>query len=81
MDSKEGKNLIIRRILIREPNGEERSKTRALFRIRCKIMGKVCRIIIDSGSTKNRISEEVVEKMKLERLLHANPYKVTWLNK
>ena len=81
MESEEGENLMIRRTLIREPNKKEASQRRALSRIRCKIMGKVCRVIIDSGSTDNIISEEVVEKLKLERIQHANPYKVTWLSK
>ena len=43
-------------------------------------MGKVCRVIIDLGSTDNIISEEAVEKFKLEMIQHDNPYKVTWLN-
>ena len=81
LESKEGENLMIRRTLIKEQIKEEPSQRRALFRIRCKIMGKVCRVIIDSGSTNNIISKEAVNKLKLKRIPHANPYKVTWLNK
>ena len=60
---------------------DTRLSNKELFMIRCRIMGKVCRVIIDSGSTNNMISEEAVEKLKLERISHANPFKVTWLNK
>ena len=45
------------------------------------MMGKVCRVIIDSGSTDNIVLEEVVSKLKLTRIPHNNPYKVMWLNK
>ena len=48
--------------------------------IRSKIIGKACRVIIDLGSKDNIISEEVVKKLKLERISHANPYKVIWLD-
>ena len=44
-------------------------------------MGQVCRVIIDSGSTDNIVSKEAVSKLKLKRISHTNPYKVTWLNK
>ena len=81
LNSKEGENLMMRRTLIKEPVKEEPSQRRSLFRIKCKIMGKVCRVIIDSGSTDNIVSEEAVSKLKLKRISHTNPYKVTWLNK
>ena len=44
-------------------------------------MGKVCRVVIDSLSTDNIISEEAISKLKLKIIPHTNPYKVTWLNK
>lgn len=72
---------MIRRTLIKEPVKEEPSQRRALFRIPCNILGKVCRVIIDSSSTDNIISEEAIIKLKLKRIPHTNPYKVTWLNK
>ena len=71
---------MIRKVLIRQPNPSEPKKRRALFRVRCKIQGKVCKVIVDSGSTDNIISEEVAKKLKLTKLPHTNPYKVTWLN-
>lgn len=44
-------------------------------------MGKVCKVIVDSGSADNIIVEEVVKKLNLTKVPHNNPYKVTWLNK
>jgi hypothetical protein len=42
---------------------------------------KVCRVIIDSGSTDNIVSTEMVEKLELKTTTHPNPYKVSWLHK
>ena len=64
---------MIIRTLIKESIKEEPSLRRALFRIKCYIMGKVCRVIIDSGSIDNIISEEVVNKLKLKRIPRAKP--------
>eukprot|EP00253_Pinus_taeda_P029652 PITA_29652 len=38
-------------------------------------------MIIDSGSTGNLVSTEVVEKLKLKTRRHPTPYKVSWLQK
>jgi hypothetical protein len=38
-------------------------------------------VIIDSGSTDNLVSTEMVEKSKLEKTIHLKPYKVSWLQK
>ena len=38
-------------------------------------------MIIDSGSTDNLVSTEVVEKLKLKTMKHPTPYKVSWLQK
>jgi hypothetical protein len=38
-------------------------------------------VIIDSGSTDNLVSTEMVEKLELKTTTHPNPYKVSWLQK
>jgi len=38
-------------------------------------------MIIDSGSTDNLVSTEVVEKLNLKIMKHPTPYKVSWLQK
>jgi hypothetical protein len=36
---------------------------------------------VDSGSTDNLVSTEMVEKMELETIVHPIPYRVSWLQK
>ena len=42
---------------------------------------RVCKVIIDSGSTDNLVSIKMVEQLKLKTNAHPNPYKVSWLQK
>lgn len=72
---------MFRRVLIKNPAPNEPKHRRALFRMKCKILGKVCKVVVDSGSIDNVISKEVVTKLKLHKIPHENPYKVTWINK
>lgn len=46
-----------------------------------QIIGKVRKVVIELGSIGNIISKEVVRKLKLQIILHTNPYRVNWLNK
>jgi hypothetical protein len=36
---------------------------------------------VDSGSTDNLVSKEMVEKLELEMIDHPSPYRVSWLQK
>jgi hypothetical protein len=36
---------------------------------------------VDSGSTYNLVSTEMVEKLELDTVAHPSPYKVSWLQK
>ena len=69
------------KVLTRQVVKDEPKHRRALFRIRCKILGKVCKVIMDLGSMDNIILEEVINNLKLAKIPHVNPYKITWLNK
>jgi hypothetical protein len=42
---------------------------------------RVCKVIIDNGSTDNLVSTEMVEKLEMETIAHPKPYKVSWLQK
>ena len=57
------------------------SQRKALFRTACKVQGKCCKVVIDSGSTDNIVSTEMVEKLNLKKVKHPTPYKVSWLHK
>eukprot|EP00253_Pinus_taeda_P024537 PITA_24537 len=59
----------------------EPPQRKTLFRIVCNVQGKCCQMIIDSGSTHNLVSTEVVEKLKLKTMKHPTPYNVSWLKK
>lgn len=50
-----------------------------IFSSTCTINGRVCHFMIDSGSSKNVISEEAVRKLGLRRSDHPAPYKLVWL--
>ena len=54
---------------------------RVMFKIWCKILGKLCKVIADLVSIDNIISKEAIKKIKSAKIPHVNPYKVTWLNK
>jgi hypothetical protein len=52
-----------------------------MFRTPCKIKDRVCKVIVDIGSTDNLVSIEMVEKLELETVAHPSPYKFLWLQK
>lgn len=69
------------RVLIKAPSKKEPKQRRELFRVKCKILGKVCKVIVDSRSTDKIISEEATQKLKLGNIPHDHPYRVAWLKK
>eukprot|EP00253_Pinus_taeda_P002171 PITA_02171 len=79
---KRGESLVVNKVLLK-PTKEivEPSQRKTLFRIVCKVQGKRCKMTIDSGSTDNLVSTEVVEKLKLKTMKHPTPYKESWLQK
>jgi hypothetical protein len=52
-----------------------------LFRTTFKTKYRVCKVIVDRGSTNNLVPIEMVEKLELETVAHPSPYKVLWLQK
>eukprot|EP00253_Pinus_taeda_P004034 PITA_04034 len=77
-----GESLVLNKVLLK-PAKEmaEPPQRNSLFRTVCKVQGKCCQMFIDSGSTDNLVSTEVVEKLKLKTMKHPTPYKVSWLQK
>jgi hypothetical protein len=77
-----GRNLMMRKVLLKPKKEPEKPVQRtSLFIIACKTKDRVCKVIIDSGSTDNLVSTEMVEKLELKTTTHPNPYKVSWLQK
>jgi hypothetical protein len=81
-DVEGGRSLMMRKVLLTpEKEVEDSSQRTRLFRTACKTKDRVCKVIVDSGSTYNLISTEMVEKLELETTDHTSPYKVSWLQK
>ena len=69
---------MLKRVLVKtKKQAHEPTQRKSLFRTRCKSQGKCCKTIIDSGSTDNLVSTEMVEKLGLKRMRHPTPYKVS----
>ena len=47
--------------------------------MRCTSHGKVCLVIIDSGSCTNTVLEDMVTKLGLKTETHLKPYSIHWL--
>jgi len=76
---REGGLLVVRRMLGQVPK-EFESQRENIFHIRCLINKKTCSLIIDGGSCVNVASTKVVDKLGLDTIPHAKPYKLSWLS-
>ena len=79
-DEGEQVNCVVQRELLspREPLNSQRHN---IFRTRCTIKGKVCDVIIDSGSCENIVSKALVKTLELTTEKHLNPYKIGWIKR
>jgi hypothetical protein len=81
-DTGSGESLTVYKALLTPEEEVDSSAQRCrLFRTTCKTKVWKCKVIVDSGSTDNLISTEMVEKLELKTHKHPSPYKVTWLQK
>ena len=69
------------RTLLKAITKQEHPQRNTFFGTLYKVRGKVYKVIVDSSSTNNIASIEMVEKLGLKKLPSPNPYKVPWLNK
>ena len=75
-----GRSMVMRKVLLTPEKEMENSTQRNnLLRTACKTKDIVCKVIVDSRSTDNLVSTEMVEKLELETTDHPSPYKVSWL--
>lgn len=51
-----------------------------MFHIKCKSKGKVCKVIVENSSFDNIVSMEMIEKLKLVRVPHEEPYRAFGLS-
>jgi hypothetical protein len=81
-DAECGISLMMRKVLLMpEKKAENPTQRNILFRTACKTKDRVCKVIVDSGSTDNLVSTKMVEKMELETIVHPSPYRFPWLQK
>ncbi|CAA7021374.1 unnamed protein product [Microthlaspi erraticum] len=79
LEGDRGKILVVRRVCFAPATAEEPWLRTNLFQSMCTIKGKICRFVIDSGSSNNVISEDAVRKLGLKREAHPRPYKLQWI--
>lgn len=74
--------LVIRKSLLtpKGDSGDDWLRTN-IFHTTCTVADKVCKMIIDSGSCENVVSDEAVQKLQLKTDCHPRPYKLSWLSK
>jgi hypothetical protein len=53
----------------------------SLFITACNTKDRVCKVIVDSGSTNDLVSMKMVENIELETVSHPSPYRVSWFQK
>ncbi|KAM0004285.1 putative nucleotidyltransferase, Ribonuclease H [Helianthus debilis subsp. tardiflorus] len=79
-----GEALVLQRLLhttVADPSDDTACLRNTIFRTKCTSKGKICNIIIDSGSCENIVSTTMVDKLKLPLHDHPEPYQLTWLKK
>ena len=79
-DQEVGLNLVTLRALSTMSRCFEEEQRENLFQARCLIGGKVCSLIIDSGSCTNIVSDLVVRKLNLLTTPHPTPFKLQWVS-
>ena len=73
---------MLKRVLVKkEKKLHEPAQRKSMFRTKWKSQGKCCKMVINSSSTDNLVSTEMVDKLGLNRMTHPTSYKVSWLQK
>lgn len=68
--------LVLRRNCLLPLSPQESWLRTTLFRSTCTISGKLCTLIIDSGSCTNVLSALAVKKLNLKSVANPSPYKL-----
>ena len=80
IQANQGVSLVVQCILkVTSEEDKEDWVRKNVFLTKCTSHGKVCLMIIDNGSFENVVSLEMVQKLKLETIVHPIPYKLCGL--
>ncbi|KAJ4719236.1 RNA-directed DNA polymerase [Melia azedarach] len=82
VDGDEGEvvSCIVQKLLL-APKKEEETQRNKIFCTKGTIKNKVCKLIIDSGSSENIVSKALVNALNLPTEKHPSPYKIGWIKK
>jgi len=80
VEAMKGNLLMIRRLLRSQLHALAQSQRDKFFHTRCYINGKLCSLIVDSGSCTNVASSRLVSKLNLETKSHPRSYKLQWIS-
>lgn len=72
---------MIRKTFLQVPQMEDPSQRKKLFITKIKYQGKVYNFLINSNSTNNMVSKEMVQNQNLNKIPHPYSYHVSWLTK
>ena len=75
-----GRLLVLRRACLAPQKSDDKWLRTNIFRSTCTMKGRICSFVIDSGSCRNVIFEEAVDKLGITREKHPSPYNLGWLN-
>jgi hypothetical protein len=71
--AEDGTSLMMRKVLLKlEAEAKKPVQRNNLFRTTCKTKDRVWKVIIDSGSTNNLVSTEMVEKLEPKKFRDDN---------
>jgi len=69
--------LVIPQVLTAKMENSDKWLGRNIFRTTCTVEGKLCTLMIDSGSSGNFVSQMIVDKLKLKSKPLVKPYKIS----
>jgi hypothetical protein len=76
------RSLVMRKVLLTpEKEAENPTQRNSLFQTSCKTKDRVCKVIVDNGSTDNLVTIDMVKNLELETIVHPSPYRVSWVQK
>ncbi|XP_039138745.1 uncharacterized protein LOC120276074 [Dioscorea cayenensis subsp. rotundata] len=75
----EAYSFVVERLVLSTSKSYEDSQRHNIFWTRCKIRQDVFDVIVDSGSSENFISRDIVKQLQLIPIKHPTPYTIGWI--